>query len=133
MLDSSGTLTVRAYTAGSALPVPGAIVHIFGASESNRLITFSAVTDRDGITEKFILPAPSVDFSLTPSPAEMPYSLYDLEISAPGYYTKRINGLTIFSGINSIQLINMIPGSGKTVEEYPRGNINYIIPENNDL
>lgn len=133
MLDSSGTLTVRAYTAGGALPVAGAIVRIFGASEENRQVVFSGVTDRDGVTDKYILPAPKESLSLAPSPAELPFSLYDLEISAEGYYTKRINGLTVFSGINSIQLVNMIPGSGNMVEDYPRGNINYIIPENEDL
>lgn len=133
MPDSNGTLLVRAFTAGGALPVEGAIVRIVGVGEDNRLVSFSGVTDRDGITERFTLPAPSADFSMTPSPAELPYSLYDLEISRDGYFTKTIRGLTVFSGINSIQLINMIPGSGKVVEDYPRGSINYIIPENTDL
>ena len=133
MLNSSGTLRVRAYTAAGALPIEGARVRITGASEDNRLVAFSTLTDRDGLTELITLPAPNVDYSLAPNPAELPYSLYDIEISKNGYYTKRINGLTVFSGINSIQLINMIPGSGNMVEDYPRGNINYIIPENTDL
>ena len=133
MLNSSGTLRVRTYTAGGALPVKGAVVRVTGASEDNRLVSYSTITDRDGLGEIFILPAPSVDYSLAPSPAELPYSVYDLEISADGYYTKRIRGLTVFSGINSVQLVNMIPGSGNMIEDYPRGNINYIIPENTDL
>ncbi len=133
MPNSSGTLRVRAYTAGGALPVEGAVVRVMGALEDNRLVAFSSITDRDGLTELFTLPAPSVDYSLAPNPEELPYSVYDLEISANGYYTKRINGLTVFSGINSIQLANMIPGSGKMIEDFPRGNINYIIPENTDL
>ena len=61
------------------------------------------------------------------------YSVYDVEITAPGYFTKRINGLTVFSGIHSVQQINMIPGSGNLPEDYPRGNINSSIPENTDL
>ncbi len=133
MLNSSGTLRVRAYTASGALPVEGATVRIRGASEDTRLIAYSSITDRNGQSELFTLPAPSVDYSLAPSPNELPYSLYDLEISAPGYFTKTVRGLTVFSGINSVQLINMIPGSGKLITDYPRGNINYIIPENNDL
>ena len=133
MPESSGTLRVRTYTAGGALPVEGAIVRVKGASEDNRLVSFSTVTDVDGLGELFTLPAPSQSLSLAPSPAELPYSLYDLEISADGYYTKTIRGLTVFSGINSIQLVNMIPGSGNMIEDYPRGNINYIIPENTDL
>ena len=129
MLDSSGRLRVRTYTAGGALPVKGATVRIMGAEEANRLVSYSLVTDRDGQTAFVTLPAPSVNYSLAPNPAEPPYSVYDLVITAPGYLTKRINGLTVFSGINSVQLINMIPGSGEYPEDYPRGNINSVIPE----
>ncbi len=133
MLNSSGTLRVRAYTAGGALPVEGAIVRVLGASEDTRFEVYQSVTDRDGLSQKFILPAPDVNFSLSPSPSQLPYSLYDIEISKNGYYTKRIEGLTVFPGINSVQLINMTPGSGEVVENYPRGSVNYIIPENTDL
>lgn len=133
MPDSSGTLRVRTYTAGGALPVGEAVVRVIGASEDVRLVSFSSVTDRDGLSDLFILPAPDVGYSLSPSPAEAPYSLYDVEASAPGYFTKRIKGVTVFPGINSIQLINMTPGSGLMIEEYPRGSVNYIIPENTDL
>lgn len=133
MPDSFGTLRVRAYTAGGALPVEGAVVRVMGSGEDNRLVSFTSLTDRDGLSDKFTLPAPSVEYSLTPSPAELPYSVYDLEISKRGYFTKSIRGLTMFSGINSIQLVDMVPGSGKMTEDYPRGNINYIIPENTDL
>ena len=129
MLNSSGSLRIRTYTAGGALPVKGATVRITGAEEDNRLITYSLLTDRDGQTDLVTLPAPSADYSLTPDPAEPPYSVYDLVITAPGYLTKRINGLTVFSGVNSIQLINMIPGNGNDYD-YPIGNKSSIIPEN---
>lgn len=133
MLNSNGTLRVRAYTAGGALPVEGAVIRVTGASEDNRLVAYSTITDRDGLGELFTLPAPDVNYSLSPSPAEAPYALYDLEITADGYYTKTIRGISVFSGVNSIQLVNMIPGSGRMVEDYPRGSINYIIPENTNL
>ena len=129
MFDSNGSLRVRTYTAGGALPVKDAIVRIMGAEEDNRFVSYSLVTDRDGQTEVVSLPAPSVNYSLSPDPAELPYSVYDLVITAPGYLTKRISGLTIFSGVNSVQLINMIPGSGDLPENYPIGSINSVIPE----
>ncbi len=133
MPDSSGTLRVRTYTAGGALPVANAIVRITGVSEDNRLISFSSTTDQDGLSGLFTLPTPPLNLSLSPNAAELPYSVYDLEVTADGYYSKTIRGLTVFSGVNSIQLINMIPGSGKMVEDYPRGNLTYIIPDNEDL
>ncbi len=133
MLNSEGTLRIRTYTAGGALPVNNALVKIRGAEEDNRLISYTLITDRDGLTPLVTLPAPNVEFSLSPGPIEKPYSVYDVEISAPGFYTKRISGLTVFPGVNSIQLVNMIPSSGNSAEEYPRGNINTVIPETNDL
>lgn len=133
MSNSSGILRVRAFTANGALPVEGARVHIRGVSDGARLISFTAITDINGVTAPFILPAPDVDYSLYPAPAELPYSLYDLEISAEGYFTKTVKGMTVFSGITSMQLINMIPGVEKSAEEYPKGNINFVIPENNNL
>jgi hypothetical protein len=130
LLNSNGSLRIRTYTAGGALPVKGANVRITGAEEDNRLISYSLQTDRNGQTEIVNLPAPSVDYSLSPNPAEVPYSVYDLVITAPGYLPKKINGLTVFSGVNSVQLINMIPGNGVDYDDYPRGNINSVIPEN---
>ena len=132
MLDSEGTLRIRAYTASEALPIPNAVVRITGAEELNRLVSYSLLTDRNGITEAITLPAPSLSYSLSPSPAEAPYALYDVEISASGYYSKVIKGVSIFSGVNSVQLANMIPDSGGT-GDYPRGNVNSVIPENESL
>ena len=133
MLESQGSLVVRTYTAGGALPVAGAIVRIEGAEEDNRLVAYTLVTDRDGLTKKVFLPAPSVSYSLSPSPAEAPFSLYDIEITATGYFPKKISGLTVFSGIDSVQLVNMIPTSDTPIADFPRGNINANIPENEDL
>ena len=132
MLDSEGTLRVRAYTAGGALPIADAVVRIKGAEEGNRLIAYSLITDRDGTTEAVKLPAPSLSYSLSPSPAEAPFAVYDIEISKEGYYSKVINGVNVFSGVNSVQLANMIPTSSGA-GDYPRGNINATIPGNNSL
>ena len=131
MLNSEGKLRIRAYTAGGALPVENALVKIRGADEDNRLVAYTLVTDFDGLTPEVTLPAPSLEYSLSPDPSEAPYSVYDVEISAPGYYTKRISGLTVFPGVNSIQLVNMIPYSGEGYEDYPRGNIKMVIPNSN--
>ena len=109
MYDSKGDLRVRAYTAGGALPVNDAVVRLFGADEENRNVVMSVVTDRDGVAKFPALPTPNVEYSLTPSPAERPYATYNLEVSAEGYEAKIIRGVTVFSGIESFQPINLIP------------------------
>ena len=128
-----GSLSVRAYTAGGALPVVGAIVRIFGAEEDNREVVHSLLTDTDGKAPTVKLPTPNKSYSMAPGPSERPYALYDLEISADEYYTKQIRGVSVFSGITSLQLVNMIPLSQNEIGGYPRGNVNANIPDYNDL
>lgn len=131
MLDSSGTLRIRAYTAGGALPVAGATVRIMGADENNRLINYSLTTDVDGLTKAVTLPAPLVEYSLSPNAAEQPYAVYDVEITAPGFLSKKISGLNVFAGVDSIQLINMIPGHNSDLNNIPIGSTDTVIPKYN--
>lgn len=123
MLNKYGTFFVRAYTAGGALPVSGAIVRIRGADENNREVVYSLITDEDGVTEKIRLPAPPKELSDTPEQTEPPYALYDIEIVKNGYFTKRLYNIQVFSETENEQLIAMIPYSSVD-ENYPKGNIN---------
>lgn len=132
MLNDYGTLTVRAVT-GGAYPVKNALVRVIGGEEDNRFVTYTMLTDEDGLTKTLNLPAPATVYSMAPAPSEAPYSLYNLEIDADGYYSKRIYGVTVFPGVNSLQEINMIPLSNSSNNGYPDGNLNAIIPENEDL
>ena len=113
MEKSFGTLAVRAYTAGGALPVEGATVKIRDGSE----VLYSLITDRDGLTERVRLETPSADLSLHPNPEEIPYSVYDVEVDADEYEKKSVHGVSVFSGVDSIQLINLLPKIGNSRNE----------------
>lgn len=132
--DKIGTLRVNTYTAGGALPVPGTVVRIIGSTEENRLIEYSIITDIDGVTEIISLPAPSRELSQSPGAPEQSYALYNIEISAPGYYTKKIFNVAVFEGTETLQPVNMIP---LPVHEnnvtYPRNNLNTFVQENENL
>ena len=130
MLDSQGTLRVRTYTAGGALPVKGSVVRIFGADDNNKDVVYSLITDRDGVTVGVTLPTPALSLSFSPDSDASPYSLYDVEVSTPGYFSKKIYGVSVFSGTDSIQAIPMIPESAGDNHNYPLGNVNVIIPNN---
>ena len=130
----NGTLTVRTYTASGALPVKNSLVRITGVDENNRFVDLTLLTDEDGITRLISLPTPDRGFSTEPGASQIPYAIYNIEASANGYYTKRINNVAIFPGINSSQAINMIPISvGAHKEEYPRGNLDATVYENEYL
>ncbi len=126
-----GKLTIRAYTAGGALPVPSAVIRVKGVDENNRYISYSIITDIDGVSIINALPAPDKALSLSPGAIEVPYAIYDIEASADGYYTKNISSVAIFSGENAVLPINMIPISldngGAT---YPRGSLDTVVYEN---
>ncbi len=123
MLDKKGIMTVRAYTAGGALPISDATVRIFGAEEDNKDVVFSLTTDEDGVTKPVTLPAPDISISLDPNAKEKPYSLYNIEIFKDGYYSKRLYNIPVFPNTNSEQLLAMIPFSSFP-SNYPRGSVN---------
>ena len=69
--DESGTLVVRAFTAGGALPLEGTRIKITGALEENRFYETNLITDVDGLTAKVVLPAPNRSYSLAPGAPEL--------------------------------------------------------------
>ena len=131
--DESGTLKVRAFTAGGALPLEGAQIKLTGALEENRFYETNLVTDVDGLTARVVLPAPKRSYSLSPGAPEMPYATYDMIISAEGYYTKKLYGLAVFSGVDSVQPIAMIPIGSDGTAPVPRDNLEIYIKENERL
>lgn len=133
MLESQGRLHVRTFTAGGALPVENATVRIMGADENNSDVSYSLLTDRDGMTKTVSLPTPAVKYSLTPNPSEASYSTYDIEVNANGYFSKIIQGVSVFSGIETALLVNMIPTSELNPDTIPRGNNTTVIPQNQNL
>lgn len=128
--SETGGLIFKASEGAGALPVANVIVRIKGSEEENRFVVYSVLTDIDGMTPRLLLPAPKSEYSKTPRSSEAGYSLYDAEISANGYYPKRIYGIPIFPNVDTVQSINMIPLSqNEPYKEYPRGNLNTVIDE----
>ena len=129
--NDSGTFIVKAYTAGGALPVPNSVVRVSGADEENAFIEFSLITDVDGMTPRITLPAPAKSDSLTPSPKEIPYSKYNVEITAQGYYPKKINNVALFSGTDTFLPINMVPlAIYEKGVDFPADTLNTTVNEN---
>jgi ABC-type Fe3+-hydroxamate transport system substrate-binding protein len=131
--DESGTLTVRAYTAGGALPLEGTRIKLTGALEENRFYETELITDVDGLTAKVSLPSPKRIYSLSPGAPEMPYATYDMVVSAAGYYTKKLYGIAIFSGVDSLQPVAMIPIGRGGDAPIPQDNLEIYIRENERL
>jgi hypothetical protein len=93
-----GELVVRVYTDTIAIPMKGAVVHIYGPS-TNIILT----TDAIGSTIVIDVDAPDVAYSLTPQYEVLPFSLYTIEVSKEGYANTIIQDVEVYSGVQSIQ------------------------------
>ena len=108
--DTSGTgyMIIRTSTAMGAIPVKDAIINISHADQNNSDIILSLRSNSDGTTDKIPLSAPPKQFSSAPNRIS-PYSLYNLEVFADGYYSKNYVNIPIFDGITSYQSVELIP------------------------
>jgi hypothetical protein len=111
-----GRLLVNVSSLISSRAVPGATVQITDGDVPEQVL-YELTTDEDGQTEEIELPAPPLEYSLSPV-GKQPYSVFNLLISAPGYETTQISGAEILSGETALQNISLIPQfETKTQEE----------------
>ena len=127
----SGSLIIKTYTAGGALPVGNSVVKITGVDEDNRFVEFSLLSDVDGLTPRIPLPSPQKSTSLSPDPTEAPYAQYNIAVSAEGYYPKLIKSVAVFSGVDTFLPINMIPiAIYENGVEFPKNTLDTTVIEN---
>ena len=123
---STGYILANVRTGDESSPVEDAAVSVIAVVDGQRIILASGVTDRNGTTAKFAVPVPDLEHSQSPDSNIRPYSLYDVTVTADGYFTARSVDVPVFSGITSIQNFSMIPvpymmnNNSETVTYYNR-------------
>ena len=133
-LNSNGFLLVKVSTANGAIPIENASIIIQGKDENNQEILISLLTNRDGLTPKITLPAPSSNLSQAPTPSQKPYSTYNIDIFKEGYYPQHYNGVPIFQNVTAVQNAHIIPiaepdslnpytNKGQIFDEYENPNL----------
>ena len=121
-----GHLKVQVHTGDDALPLENANVLI---KDTYGKVLYNLTTDKNGNTESVDLYAPNKNQTMTPFAPGPYYSTYDVEIRRPlKFITQIMKGVQIFTGIDSILPVNLLPNPTPTEEVE---NINYIPP--NDL
>ena len=103
-----GYLRIKTSSADGALPISGAVVRIFGTDEENYGVEYMQITDVDGLTGVFTLPAPKLAYSLSSDPAESPYATYCAEVRKNGYEDIDVEALQIFDTIAGVLPLNMV-------------------------
>ncbi len=105
----SGTLRIETFASDRAFAVPSARVMVFLPLESGNVTVYDGITDISGSSERIILPAPLRSLSATPSNGKaLPYSTYTVYIEHPSYVRALFNNVPVFSGIESVQPVQML-------------------------
>ena len=107
-----GYVIVRVTTARGAIPLENATVTVHSYDpefESGRGDIISVhKTDPSGLTDRFPLPAPPRELSMSPGNGKS-YETYNLSVTKPGYYQQYYASVPVFEGITAIQNADMIP------------------------
>lgn len=107
--DCIGYILANVRSGDESSPVGGATVAVTAVIDGQRMILASGLTDENGTTRKLEVPVPDAVHSQAPDPSVRPYSLYDVTVTAEGYFNARSVDVPVFSGITSVQNFNMIP------------------------
>lgn len=104
-----GVLKFQVYAANQAFPVVNARVTVYlKLSDGNREM-FDGLTDINGIIDNIVLPAPDKSLSQSPDSLSVPYSSYTATVEHPDFSNVSFINIPVFSGIKSIQGVEMIP------------------------
>lgn len=118
-----GILNVNVISSNTNRPISGASVRVTSMNEPEQVLE-ETITDNQGQLNAIELAAPPVEYSMAPG-ANKPYSEYTVLIRAPGFESKEISGVEIFSGETAIQNASLIP----VAESEPDSAELYVIPE----
>lgn len=105
----TGTLRIETFASDRAFAVPSARVMVFLPLDSGNVTLYDGITDISGSSERIVLPAPPRSLSSTPNNGKaLPYSTYTVYIEHPSYVRALFNNVPVFSGIESVQPVQML-------------------------
>ena len=118
----SGFLQVSVVAGDTMKPLQDARVSISYSGEPETDIE-QLVTDSDGQTDAVELAAPPVEYSMEPGDVQ-PYAEYSVTVTASGYESFNVSGISLFADTTALQGIRLVPRDVTTLA----GNI--VIPAN---
>lgn len=117
-LVDQGQLKIQVTSQLGAVPISNATIEISYTGDPDSILE-TVTTDENGQTPAVDLPAPPVEYSMSPG-ENQPYSEYNLKVSSNEYEPVTISGAQILSGVEGLQSVSMIPEeTGTPSEENP--------------
>lgn len=116
--QSLGKLQLNVTSIVNSRPIENATINVKYSGDPTSNTLEELKTNQAGKTSVVDLPAPPLDYSLTPL-SPMPYAQYTFTITAPGYEPIIISNAEILPTIKAIQNISLVPvpSSGETQAE----------------
>lgn len=105
---SYGGLRINVRQISNNFPIENALVTISRRNGFSNEILDEIRTTGTGETETLELPAPPLDYSLTPD-SPKPYSEYTISVSAEGYEPVQIIDSEVLPSVTSLQNVEMLP------------------------
>lgn len=106
-LVDQGQLKIQVTSSIGSVPVSDATIEISYTGDPDSVIE-SLTTDENGQTPAVDLPAPPVEYSMSPG-ENQPYSEYNLTIRSKNYESVTISGAQILSGVQGLQSVSLVP------------------------
>ncbi len=105
--NSVGKLQINVTSSLGLIPIQDATVTISYTGIPD--VTIEKLnTNSSGQTEVVDLPAPPIEYSLTPV-EQQPYSEYNIQVEAPGYEPVMVSGTEILPDVTALQPIQLTP------------------------
>lgn len=121
-----GYLRANVRTTNGAFPIKDALVVISEVKDGVSTILYQLYTDEGGNTATVSLPAPPRNLSEHPGSDLLPYALYNMRTSKEGYYSVENINLPIYSGITSVQTIDIVPiAAGDNANLYEKDTVEF--------
>lgn len=106
-LVDQGRLKIQVTSSIGSVPIPDASIEISYTGDPDSVLE-TVNTDENGQTPVIDLPAPPVEYSMSPG-ENQPYSEYNLRIRSKDYESVTISGAQILSGVQGLQSVSLIP------------------------
>ncbi len=101
-----GYMKIATTTANGGLPVADVS---FAIKDKSGKILYSGLTDANGDSETFSLPAPDNDLSQAPEPKSAPFAVYDVALNKKQYQSVSKIDVQVFDQITTVVGVNLEP------------------------
>ncbi len=108
--DGVGGLLVNTTTLNQLYPVANAFITVFTDDQNGNIVIETDTTDESGKSDVFKLKTPSRSESQQSDNAGvLPYTNYNISVTSDGYVEKIIKNIPVFSGVVSVQGVDLLP------------------------